>query len=289
MKIPSILIYTLSAILLASCADWKQKERIAGPVWSDDDSEIAFILNRYEYRRNQPTGGDIKNKQYSIFLTDEEFDSDFELTDNFEGLGEDLFYMKEAGYIVSGSFSEQYHVINTSDGELLQTFSPADTDICGDKIGDFQTINVIPSINGDRLAVLETRSDCTIDIAFWEEGNGQWTQQTIFDVPGNDFDGAAWIGGERLLVSVCEEFCSEKFYLIHPTEGESVVGQRDNFPDPCLFVSTASSWINESGQFVYVDENRELSIASIWEDEELISSYPDFNEEYYQPGCSNFD
>ncbi len=289
MKSPSLLIYILVAILLGSCAKWKSKERITAPVWSDDNSEIAYILNRYEYRRNYPTGGDVKNEEYSIYLTDSGLTEGFEVSEMLTGNAEDVFYMKEAGYLVSGSFSEEYHLTDTQTRELLHTFSPTDSEICGDKIGNFQSINVIPSFDGSMMAVLETRSDCTIDIAFWEQENGQWGAQTIFDVPGNDFDGAAWVDSDRLLVSACEEFCSEKFYLIHPSDGVSEIDRTDNFSNPCLFVQTSSSWVDSTGQIVYVDENRELAKASILDDQELIAAYPDFSEEYYQPGCNKFE
>ncbi|MCP9290639.1 hypothetical protein [Gracilimonas sediminicola] len=289
MKNPSLLIVVLIAILLGSCAKWKNKERIAAPVWSDDSSEIAYILNKYDYRRNYPDGGDVKNEEYSVYLTDTELTGNFEVSEVLEGNAEDLFYMKEAGYLISGSFSEEYHLTNAETGELLLTFSPNDSGICGDKIGNFQSINVIPSFDGSMLAVLETRSDCTIDIAFWEEENGQWMPQNTFDVPGNDFDGVAWIDADRLLVSACEEFCSEKFYLVHASYGVSEIDRTDNFSDPCLFVQTSSSWVDSTGQALFVDENRELAKASIWDDEELTASYPDFNEEYYQPGCNEFE
>lgn len=289
MKSLFLLICILIVILLTSCAGWKKKERIAAPVWSDDNSEIAYILNSYEYKRNYPTGGDVKNEKYSIYLTDTELNGDFEVSDVLKVNAVDLFYMKEAGYLISGSFSDKYYLTDIGNGDLVHTFSPSDSKICGDKLGNFQSINVIPSLDGSILAVLETRSDCTIDIAFWEIVNGQWQQQAIFDIPGNDFDAVAWVDESRLLVGACEEFCSEKIYLVHTTDGVNEVELTDEVYERCLFVPTSSSWINNSGQFVYVDENRELSTAYIWEDEELISSYPDFNEEYYQPGCDDFD
>ncbi|MGN8226279.1 hypothetical protein [Gracilimonas sp. BCB1] len=289
MKNPFLLICILIAILLGSCAKWKSKERVTAPVWSDDNSEIAYILNKYEYKRNYPTGGDVKNEKYSIYLTDRELDGSFEVSEILNGNAEDLFYMKEAGYLISGSFSEEYHLTNAETGELLHTFSPSDSKICGNKLGNFQSINVIPSFDGSVLAVLETRSDCTIDISFWGEQNGQWRSQTTFDVSGNDFDGAAWIDSDRLLLSACEEFCSEKYYLVHVSDGVSEINRTDNFADPCLFVPTTSSWVDSTGQAIFVDENRELATASIWDDEELINSYPDFNEEYYRPGCNDFE
>lgn len=290
MRNPSILIYALMAILIGSCANWKKKERIAAPVWSDDNSEIAYILNRYDYKKNYPDGGDVKDEQYSIFLTDEEFSGHFELYNSFKGFGEELFYMKQAGYIISGSLSDKYHLIDAGTGELFNTFSPKDSKICEDKLGSFQTINVIPSIDGNRLAVLETRSDCTVDVAFWEKDSGQWIEKTIFNVFGNDFDAAAWVDANQLLLSTCEDFCTEKFYLIHGTEGVSEININDDFYTSCMFVSTSSSWINKSGKTLYIDiESRDLKIGSIWDDEEFLSSYDDFNEEYYQPGCDDFD
>ena len=291
MKNQSILIYALTAILLGSCANWKKKERISSPVWSEDNTEIAYILNRYEYKRNYPDGGDVKNEQYSIFLTDEEFSGDFEIYNSFEGFGEELFYMKEAGYIVSGRISDKYHLIDAVTGVLQETFSPKDSKICKDKIGNFQTINVIPSINGSALSVLETRTDCTVDIAFWEaDENKRWVEQNIYSVPGNDFDAVAWVDSSNLLLSSCEDFCSEKFYLINTSEGVNEINIVDDFYAPCMFVSTSSSWINKLGEILYIDdESRDLKIASIWDDEEFLTSNQDFSEEYYQPGCDEFD
>lgn len=290
MKIPSILIFVLAAILVGSCAKWKSKERIAAPVWSDDNSEIAYILNRYDYRRNYPDGGDVRDEEYSIFLTNEEFNGRFEIYNSFKGYGEDLFYMKQAGYIISGSFSDKYYLIDATTGELFHSFSPKDAKICEDKVGSFQTIKVIPSVDGQKLAVLETRSDCTVDIAFWEMENSEWMEKTIFSVPGNDFDAVAWVDTNRLLLSSCEEFCSEKYYLVDSTEGPNEINANDNFFSACFFVASSSSWINTSGETLYIDiESRDLSKGSVWDDEELLSYYDDFSEEYYQPGCNDFD
>lgn len=290
MNSSSIVIYALIAIMVGSCYPWKSKERIHAPVWSEDNSEIAYILNRYDYRRNFPDGGDVRDEQYSIFLTDREFDGHFELSNSIKGFGEELFYMKQAGYFVSGSLSDKYHMTDAETGELFRTFTPKDAEICDDKLGNFQTINVIPSIDGSRLAVLETRADCTIEIAFWEMENGQWAEGPIFDISGNDFAEVAWVDADRILVSTCEDYCSEKYYLIHATEGVNEITREDDFSAPCTFVPTSSSWINKSGEILYVDiESRDLGIGSIWDDEEFISYYEGFNEEYYQPGCDDFD
>ena len=154
-----VVCFLIAPILLTSCAGWKKKERIAAPVWSDDNSEIAYILNSYEYKRNYPTGGDVKNEKYSIYLTDTELNGDFEVSEVLKGNAVDLFYMKEVGYLISGSFSDKYYLTDIGNGDLVHTFSPSDSKICGDKLGNFQSINVIPSLDGSILAVLETRSD----------------------------------------------------------------------------------------------------------------------------------
>lgn len=291
MKDQSIFIYALITILIASCGRWEKRERIIAPVWSDDNTEIAYILNKYDYREHHiTTGGDVRDERYSIFFTNDEFSEHVEVSNSFEGNGEELYYMKQAGYIISGSLSDKYHLTDAVTGELIKTFSPKESRLCGDKLGSFQTINVIPSINGDRLAVFETRSNCTVDIAFWEQDNGEWREKDIFTVPGNDFDPPAWVNESNLLVSICEDFCSEKYYLIHSTEGADEININDDFYASCMFVPTSSSWINKSGEAVFIDiESRDLKIASIWEDEEFISSYEGFNEEYYQPGCDDFD
>jgi hypothetical protein len=246
-------------------------------------------MDRYERKRIYPTGGDIRNREYAIFLTNEELDGHYELSEPVEGYADDLFYMKEAGYIISGSFSERYHLMNASDGELLQTFSPSDTKICKDKIGNFQTINVLPSLDGNQLVILETRTDCTVDITFLDIEDKQLTEGASFKVPGNDFDAIAWVDADRILISACEEYCTEKFYLIHVSEGVTEVSPTEDFFEECLFMSTSSSWINRSGQILSTDGKTELIISSAWDDEEFLSAYNDFNEEYYQPGCSDFE
>lgn len=289
MKNSSLFIFIVLAFLFSSCADWEKKERVNAPTWSDDNSEIAYIMDRYERKRIYPTGGDIRNREYTIFLTNEELDGHFELSEPVDGFADELYYMKEAGYIISGSFSEKYHLMNANDGELLETFSPTDDKICKDKVGNFQTINVLPSIDGSRLVVLETRTDCTIDIVFWDIEDIQLTKKASFNISGKDFDAVAWIDENRILVSACEEFCSEKYYLVHVTGGVSEVSEAENFSEECLFMPTSSHWIDRSGQILTTDGKTEIIIGSVWDDEELTSLYPDFNEEYYQSGCSDFD
>ncbi|MEQ8523474.1 hypothetical protein [Gracilimonas sp.] len=289
MSKKSTLIILFVIFFTISCGSWKHRNQILSPVWSDDNSDIAYILNSYEFKEHWPTGGDSRNRSFSIYMMDSGLQSKSLLVSDIQGQAGTLFYMKSQKYVIAGIRNADFHMIDSETGELIQTFKPTETVLCADKIGDFQSFFVLPSLHGDKLAVVETTPSCEININFLIQNDNNWTDGSNYKIQGNDFDDLTWVSNDSLLISNCLETCSEEYYLISIDSGVEKVASVNDFYEPCTFINTSSSFVSKDGTELYLDpeERNKISKRSIFENPDLFL-YGELSEEYYQPGCNRF-
>lgn len=289
MSKQSTLIILLVIFFLISCGSWKHRNQILSPVWSDDNTDMAYILNSYEFKEHWPTGGDSRNQSFSIYMMDSELQSKSLLVSDIQGQAGILFYMKSQQYVITGLRDTGFYMIDTETGGLIRTFNTTETALCPDKLGNFQSFFVLPSLFGDKLAIIETTPSCEIKINFLMQKENNWTDGGNYKIQGNDFDDLTWVSNDSLLISNCLETCSEEYYLISLDSGVEKVDSVNDFYEPCTFVNTSSSFVSKDGVELYLDveEKNKISKRSIFENPDLYL-YGELSEEYYQPGCNRF-
>lgn len=285
----STLIILFAVLFLLSCGSWKHRNQILSPVWSDDNSDIAYILNSYEFKDHWPAGGDSRNRSFSIYKMDSQLQSKSLLVSDIKGQAGILFYMKSQKYVITGIRSADFYMIDSETGGVIQTFKPTEKALCADKPGNFQSFFVLPSLSGDKLAIIETVPSCEININFLIKLENNWTDGGNYKIQGNDFDDLTWVSNDSLLISNCLETCSEEYYLISIDSGVEKVASVNDFYEPCTFVNTSSSFVSKDGIELYLnpEEKNKISKRSIFENPDLYL-YGELSEEYYKPGCNRF-
>ncbi|MEX2603772.1 MAG: hypothetical protein WD361_06200 [Gracilimonas sp.] len=102
------ILIILSMILILSCGSWKKEEQIISPIWSDDNSEIAYVLNRYDFKGHWPAGGESKNHYFDIYRMDADLSSKQLIASDIRGQAGELFFMKTQGYFIGGTRDKEF-------------------------------------------------------------------------------------------------------------------------------------------------------------------------------------
>ncbi|MEX2603773.1 MAG: hypothetical protein WD361_06205 [Gracilimonas sp.] len=180
-------------------------------------------------------------------------------------------------------------MVDINSGKILSEFKPSSSKVCSDKLGNFQSIRIVPSFDGNKLVIVETTPECEILISFQQRNVNTWSVTASTRIPGDDFDYLTWVTNDSILISNCIETCSENFYLISSNSSAELVPSAVDFYEPCTFVSSSSSFVNREGIVLYVDSenNNKLMKKSVYDLDDYYY-YGEISEEYYLPGCNQF-
>jgi len=287
MRTAPALLLALTCACLPACSRWKEERENAAPVWADDGAAIAYIHREYEFKANFiVSGGDYRNQRYQLRTLDPETDTDQALGPFFDGDPFALFFMRQGGYLVVGTEAGPYDLMDLA-GNVLASFRPQDDRACPRDDRSFQRFEVIPSLDGDRLAVVETRESCTITVTF-HDGPPGFAAGPSFTIAGLDFDAAAWTRSGRLLVESCSDTCGDGHWLVDPDTGVAPLPEVADAYVPCLFVATSSSFVRPDGTAVFLDyDAREVLIGPIADSPEWDGQ--SFPADYTTPGCAELD
>lgn len=290
-KTTIVSLFMMIMIITTSCASWKKRQSYQSPVWSDTNDEIAYLHTYYEFKSHWPAGGDIRNQTWEISLLDTLLNLKGSITERMKGNPLTLYYMKSAGYFVAGNYNGgKFHILDLS-GDLIKELKPEDKSICKSKLGNFQSIEALPSLDGSLIAFIQTRSNCTLEISFLDV-NTNFTPKATYTYDAPDFDELAWTRSGKLVIATCKEYCGDKFLLIVPVSGIETLNQNYGTLYPCFYTKTASSFINKHGMAVVEkDEKREfmiLDVNNLDTDSYYFSSLL-LTPDAYLPGCALFD
>lgn len=118
-KLNLTFLISSTFLFVFSCEPWRASETITQAVWSDDNTEVAYILSTDERQRQFPSGFRFKNEKIQLFKTDSLLKNPTPITEEIEGQANILFYMKQAGYIIAGLQEKDWFVWDL-DGKLLK-------------------------------------------------------------------------------------------------------------------------------------------------------------------------
>ena len=160
---------------LTGCGSWNDATDFSDAVWSDDDTKVAFV-KRYFKKKKNLTHSVRKDFSVEVFVADADGLNASQLTGKRMGSVKDLFYMNEAGYIILGRGLEPSENAGTQTQTII--YEKIDLDGSTEQIakttgnimvscdggssssGTTPPLRVIPSRDGNILALVESTSDC---------------------------------------------------------------------------------------------------------------------------------
>lgn len=279
----SVFYISIISFVMLSCGVWQNKSEISSAVWSDDNTEIAYIEKTLEKKENFPSGTDIRNEQFQIFITDSLLNNKTPFTQPIDGHANILFYMKEAGFMVAGLQEDRFYVWSL-DGSLIKTLSSSFETVCSGKLSSKQRLSVVPSPNGSYLAFLQTTNDCSVQIEILDALN-EFTILDSYKIKSADFFSVSWIDQERFIIELCNNYCGDGFQLVHVNHGLSSLETDYTQLNPCFFTPTSSFFINRNGRVLTFIGNK-LSIIPY---ELSVFSELQPKAQYYTVGCEYFN
>jgi hypothetical protein len=155
----SILI-VLMVFSISSCfLGWEDVDRFTYPVWSEDDTEIAYYRMKYKERRGDVISGftNTRDDMFLIYTANPDGSDPVQIGDERSGTPGESYYMKEAGYILIDEYPKdggesRYVVVRTNGTEdvLVQNTRLPSTDL----------IWALPSPDGLYIAVMTPEIWC---------------------------------------------------------------------------------------------------------------------------------
>ena len=287
MRNTSLLVMTVAVVLsLTACNKWNDADEYTYPVFSDDGVGVAVVHLTYKERKEIST---YKKKDFHLqVLMKENLNSNkpSALTPVLDGTVKDLFYMRSNGYLVLGRSTNwlgsvaggetgtiHYEKIDM-DGTITPiiggTYPIALSCDGGQSYTSLQyPIRVVPSPNGQVLALFESTNTCTerVETVSFLNADDLSLLDGPFDVPNDGPDTTTGFGISFPPVAMgwtvegafavahwgqgpsFEEYWATLFRPAFAPQTDVTVGLS------CLEPATTSSDINASAQWVSVDED----------------------------------
>jgi len=172
-KLASFALVLSALVLSTGC--WSKVTDYDNPSFSDDDSSIVFVRDRFERKKccSQMFSGPLptRNHRYQLFTQNVDGSNRRALgRENSQGIDGDIYYMKTAGYVLvsrtttsdSGVSAKSFARIDLASGVKTELGNDAlnpDSNVPGNFICSWR--NMIPSPDGTVIAVLSEPSTCT--------------------------------------------------------------------------------------------------------------------------------
>lgn len=276
-----VLFFLFSIFMVYSCyGPWRDQEILNSAVWSDDDSEIAFIQSKFEGRNQFPGGSDARGFQYKIGFADSLGNITRYFNDYIDGEAIDLFYMKSAGYLLAGLTHSTFTLFEL-DGSVKHIFEAESIDLCDSRLGEFQRLKAVPSFDGSKIVTVETTNNCSFIVKFYSIGQ-QIDLISEFLYKTADFDNVAWYSNNSVIIELCEGICPSGFLSADVENGIFELPESQSYYDACTFTETSSSWINNQGESIILNEG----IIQISPRENLLFfDQTPISRDYYQISC----
>lgn len=147
------IVVTLAVLTQSGCW-WSHHEEVLSVVWSEDDAEQAFVVGTWEIESGLlgvPEGARTRNRKHHLYLQSANGSQRRDLYGEKpeHGFGR-LHYMNASGYLVAGyqdgSGIRYERITPTGSSQVIATMNGGP--------GPCGTFEVIPSPNGDTLAVI---------------------------------------------------------------------------------------------------------------------------------------
>ena len=277
-------IILLQVFCISGCSE--TFSTIVATAWSDNSEKIAFLEQRHK-EKSTGVSKTIGNVKFRLGIINKEGDEKQYITDYFSRSPSgraysslEIFFKSNAGYFVvkigeSGTYSingvpftdnYDYHVFDMN-GTILHSISKQKDQYCEYNTGLHPSIRVVPSPDGNYLAVFKTLSTCELDIQILDV-NDDFSITDTQRIAGITSVGMFWIGEDQLYVNACLTLgsCDDNWVLIKPGV-ESITIDPELFSSLCLDGVTLSGNVNSNGEnIVWNDLSEPILIENIKND-----------------------
>lgn len=278
------LIILLQVFFVSGCSE--TFSTVVATSWSDNSEKIAFLEQSHE-EKITGVSTSIRNVKFRLGVINRKGDEKKYVTDYFKRNKSgrrytllEIFFKSKAGYFVvkideSGSHSTNgvtfiadydYHIFDM-DGDILHSISKQKDQYCEYHTGIYPSIRVVPSPDGDYLAVFETLSSCELDIQILDV-NDDFSLIDRQIIAGITSDGMFWIGEDQLYINSCLSLgsCEDNWVLIRPGVEPWTISP-ELFSSLCLDGVILSGNINFNGEYIeWKDLNKPIIIKDIKND-----------------------
>jgi len=284
-NIPVLALIAALALSLTACNQWKDADEYVYPVFSDDGVGVAAVHLTYKERKEIST---YKKKDFHVqVLMKENLNSNKPgvLTPVLEGRVKDLFFMRSNGYLVLGRTTNWLGSVDGGDTGTIHyekigmdgtitpiiggTYSIAVSCDGGQSSTSHEyPIRVVPSPNGQVLALFESTATCTEreEKVTFLKADDLSVLDGPFDVPNDGPDTTSGFGTSFPPVDMgwtvegafavahwgqgpsFEEYTATLFRPAFPPQEDVTIAIS------CLHPETTSSDTNVSAQWVSIDE-----------------------------------
>ncbi|ALG67958.1 hypothetical protein [Beggiatoa leptomitoformis] len=257
-------------LLLTACNTnryaWQPVSYDTHIVWADDNTELLIGNTRFEQRQSlDPLMGTTTKRHFShqLFLVNPDGSNRRALTSNRPNQLGQIYYMKQAGYVLVESLLEngvkQFHKIDLQGNErLLLEIPPIAENTCPDKSVDLNS-TVIPSADGHYIAYAYLMHCQQINILFYTTDRATFADQQILTVDAGQYEVTWRKDGAFILASTTAKTA---WQLLPQTPIVNTAMPR------CFSPATSSSMITADGRAVSLDE-KGINISA-------IGTYPAF-------------
>ncbi|OQW93850.1 MAG: hypothetical protein BWK79_08970 [Beggiatoa sp. IS2] len=270
-------ILLLILTTLASCSSiktqkkekvWLPRQQFGSVVWADDGSEVAIAEWKFEEVEQESTEGtpERRNFKYRILLQQIDGSGQRPITDWREHQSGQLFYMKQAGYLIVESLLEkgarrfdrifldgkEILIIETPDDEHQPCRNPAEATATTSPLVKIPYM-VIPSPDGKQIANIYSPECGKITVEFLYANNLNLIESHSLDIqePMN----ALWHPDGYLILT---NNALNKAWKVSTLELPTSVT-----PPHCLFPKTTSSEMSLTGKLVYFDAEKKLTTRQV--------------------------
>lgn len=260
MKKLTLGLVALTALTaLSSCNEKSVKtEQLSRVVWSDDNSEQALVVMRYEEATPAmnpiSAGGLESNFSHQIYIQNADGSKRHAVGIEFQGQsGFDLYYMKEAGYIVATMME------NDESNQPVTRYFQLWMDGTVSRLTDKPDMKIIPSPDGQILAQVtqypatcqNPAGNCPVDVSFIDATSHDSLGKKIqANFSGGQLPAMTWnTQGEFILAGATQAQAL--------TPGSSEIR---SVPIPaCTYPPTSSSQVAANGAYIYSSAGSILS------------------------------
>ncbi|MBT6178430.1 MAG: hypothetical protein HOI23_14385 [Deltaproteobacteria bacterium] len=183
-RVVQLLLIIGLAFSSTACGSWETKEDWRGGIWADDEQAVLAFKDIFERRREFGASNySTRNHRLQVFTAQaNNLNSRTAIGPRLPGILDSAWFMNSAGYLIVGHtqpVSEEFTEGNyryqrrniifqkmTLDGSTTEIASSnaiymKGCNGAGSMSGVIPAVQVIPSPDGDVLAVVETSEDCT--------------------------------------------------------------------------------------------------------------------------------
>jgi len=255
------------SLLATGCTSTSTHEYISAVAWSDDNEQIAYILQQYDEKTVYPFSRNNENERYTLKLIGIDGSNNRVVSDNIKGYGTELYYKKEAQYFIIRNQENNkriekfnpdtidYYILDL-EGNIIREIKVNEGLSCPYYLSSISPVSIIPSPSGQILAIVSMSVGCQIEATFLDvDDEFAELQNTIID--GSNIANTFWLSDDYFFLNVCTNpKCKANWYLLKLDNTAKFI-DKEEFNSLCLQGVLIGDEINSLGEKIVWNNPKE--------------------------------